>query len=131
MTMNPPFEVDPAKVLSRWHFHHPAMTQRLLDAQTELPKIQGKRGMTFVGGWTGNGFHEDAFKSGLIAARDLGATLPWPIEKSELEAQVKSGTRNSVSQRIARWIGRRRTSSRGLNAHVARQEIVEKKALAL
>ena len=123
--MNPPFEVDPAKVLSRWQFHHPAMTQRLLDAQKELPKIQGKRGLTFVGGWTGNGFHEDAFKSGLIAARDLGATLPWPIEKSELEAQVKSGAGKSVSQLIARWIGRRRTRSRGLTAHV------EKKAIAL
>jgi predicted NAD/FAD-binding protein len=42
-----------------------------IDAQAQLPAIQGRRSTWFCGAWTGYGFHEDGLKSGLNVVSSL------------------------------------------------------------
>ncbi|WWC57749.1 uncharacterized protein I303_100283 [Kwoniella dejecticola CBS 10117] len=65
VTLNPPIQPAEDKVISRWTYHHPELTPSLLIAQQNLETIQGKRGIYFGGAWTGYGFHEDGWRSGL------------------------------------------------------------------
>ena len=39
--------------------------------------IQGKNNRWFCGAWTGYGFHEDGFISGMRVSNDMGAKNPW------------------------------------------------------
>jgi len=64
----------PETVLTRITYAHPVFDQAAIDAQGELPAIQGQRGLWFAGAWTGYGFHEDGLKAGLAAAQDV---LAW------------------------------------------------------
>ncbi|KAF8602643.1 hypothetical protein BDV93DRAFT_524001 [Ceratobasidium sp. AG-I] len=55
-----------------------------IHAQSELPKIQKVRGISYAGAWTKYGFHGDVFTSGLKAAcsiprPQLRVSLPFPI----------------------------------------------------
>ena len=47
--------------------------QAAVQAQRNLPSMQGARSTWFAGAWTGYGFHEDGLKSGLEAAAKLTA----------------------------------------------------------
>ena len=60
----------------RWMYEHPRITSSSIKAQQRLCTIQNKRGITFAGAWTNYGFHEDAFTSGLQAARYIDPDLP-------------------------------------------------------
>ncbi|WVQ85126.1 hypothetical protein IAT38_007291 [Cryptococcus sp. DSM 104549] len=89
VTLNPPTQPDPAKTLSRWVYHHPTLTNALLRAQKELPTIQGKRGLYFVGAWTGYGFHEDGWRAGMeVCYRpEFGLTKrPWELMRMDARA---------------------------------------------
>ncbi|ODO03290.1 hypothetical protein I350_06140 [Cryptococcus amylolentus CBS 6273] len=86
VTLNPPTPPSPSKTLSRWVYHHPLLTPSLLSAQKRLPSIQGVRGLYFAGAWTGYGFHEDGWRTGMeIAYRpEFGipeSERPWEIVK--------------------------------------------------
>ncbi|KZW00435.1 FAD/NAD(P)-binding domain-containing protein [Exidia glandulosa HHB12029] len=86
LTLNPPFEPHPDKVVGRFNYSHPALDQASTEAQEMLPSIQNKRGLSFVGAWTKYGFHEDGFASGMRAAEaHLGARSPFPIQSAERE----------------------------------------------
>ncbi|EIW73400.1 hypothetical protein TREMEDRAFT_14364, partial [Tremella mesenterica DSM 1558] len=76
-TLNPHFPVDPKKILSVWKLDHPVMSQSLMEAQKHLHLIQNKRGISFAGAWTGYGFHEDGFRSGMQVGEALGVKGPW------------------------------------------------------
>ncbi|WVW81400.1 hypothetical protein I302_103392 [Kwoniella bestiolae CBS 10118] len=76
VTLNPPIQPDPSKTISRFTYHHPELTPSLLLAQKELPSIQGVRGIYFAGAWTGYGFHEDGWRSGMEIARRAEFGLP-------------------------------------------------------
>ncbi|WWC69966.1 uncharacterized protein I206_103910 [Kwoniella pini CBS 10737] len=65
VTLNPPFPPDESKVVGRYHYEHPMMTRESVDAQSLLPSIQNKRGISFAGAWTKYGFHEDGFTSSM------------------------------------------------------------------
>jgi uncharacterized protein len=71
VTMNPPRDPKPGTVFGSWSFEHPLFDLGAIDAQKQLPKIQGKRHTWFAGAWTKYGFHEDGLRSGLDAARAL------------------------------------------------------------
>jgi hypothetical protein len=45
--------------------------------QKRLPEIQNKRGVGFARAWTGCGFHEDGFTSGIRAGKAFGGVVPW------------------------------------------------------
>lgn len=84
VTMNPPHHPDPELTQEIFSYRHPLYTAEAVRAQNELEKIQGHRGVSYAGAWTGYGFHEDGFSSGLKVAIDhLGATLPFEFVDSK------------------------------------------------
>jgi uncharacterized protein len=65
--------VDPARVIDRMDYSHPAYTPTSVAAQRRLPELN--TGVTaFAGAYHGWGFHEDGCRSGAEAARALGGT---------------------------------------------------------
>jgi len=60
-------------VMREFAYSHPVFDQAAVQAQRNLPSIQGVRNTWFAGAWTGYGFHEDGLKSGLEAAAKLSA----------------------------------------------------------
>lgn len=77
VSLNPPFEPDPALTFASFLCHHPRYDAAAFAAQRRLGTIQGRRGTWFCGAWTGYGFHEDGLRSGLAVAEALGAEIPW------------------------------------------------------
>ncbi len=67
--------VDPATVIARMDYEHPAYTPESVAAQSRLPEIETDR-LAFAGAYQGWGFHEDGARSGLEAVRRLGLTEP-------------------------------------------------------
>ncbi|WP_018152743.1 NAD(P)/FAD-dependent oxidoreductase [Leeia oryzae] len=77
VTLNPFTPPDPARVIARFEYAHPVFDQAAIDAQQQLPTIQGKHGIWFAGAWTGYGFHEDGLKSALRVVADFGMAPEW------------------------------------------------------
>jgi predicted NAD/FAD-binding protein len=84
VSLNPPFEPDPALTFGRYTCDHPQYTAAAFAAQKRLGEIQGRRHTWFCGAWTGYGFHEDGLRSGLAVAQSLGASVPWRAPPPEL-----------------------------------------------
>ncbi len=76
VTLNRETGIDPAKVLRRISYQHPAYTLEAVAAQRRRTEISGLRRTWFCGAYWGNGFHEDGVVSGLAVARDFGLDLP-------------------------------------------------------
>lgn len=64
--------VDAACVRDEMSYAHPQYTPASVAAQRRLPELNGDR-VVFAGAYHGWGFHEDGARSGLTAARALGA----------------------------------------------------------
>lgn len=77
VTLNPPFEPDPALTYARFEAWHPQYDAAATEAQRMLETIQGRNRTWFCGAWTGFGFHEDGLVSGMRVAESLGARIPW------------------------------------------------------
>jgi uncharacterized protein len=84
VSLNPPFEPDPALTFGRYLCDHPQYDAAAFAAQQRLGEIQGQRHTWFCGAWTGYGFHEDGLRSGLAVAQSLGASVPWRAPPPEL-----------------------------------------------
>ncbi|KAK1253869.1 hypothetical protein MKX07_001946 [Trichoderma sp. CBMAI-0711] len=83
VTLNPIHRPAPSKTQGRYFYTHPLNTPSSVRAQRMLRYIQNRRGISYVGAWTGYGFHEDGFTSGLQVAQDhLGAKLPFEFRDS-------------------------------------------------
>lgn len=77
VTLNPIKQPHKDLVIERFSYAHPLFDTAAINAQKELPQIQGRNRVWFCGAWTGFGFHEDGLKSGLSVARSLGGVVPW------------------------------------------------------
>jgi predicted NAD/FAD-binding protein len=84
VSLNPPFEPDPALTFGKYICEHPQYDAAAFAAQKRLNEIQGHRHTWFCGAWTGYGFHEDGLRSGLAVAEALGANVPWREPPPEL-----------------------------------------------
>lgn len=84
VSLNPSRRPRPELTFAQFNYEHPQFDQRAIDAQQELPGIQGRNGLWFCGAWTKFGFHEDGLLSGLRIAEALGATIPWTITPRQL-----------------------------------------------
>ncbi len=73
VSLNDTDRVDPARVIARMDYTHPVYTAQALAAQTRLHEIGSDR-TAYAGAHHGWGFHEDGCRSGVEAARRLGAT---------------------------------------------------------
>lgn len=73
VTLNPGDRVDPDAAIARMVYRHPIFTPDAVAAAARLRDAGGER-LAFAGAHLGWGFHEDGCKSGVDAARRLGAT---------------------------------------------------------
>ncbi len=77
VTLNPTHEPKAGSVIERFDYAHPVFDGDAIEAQRELPLIQGKNNTWFCGAWSGYGFHEDGLRSALKVVNGLGITAPW------------------------------------------------------
>ena len=79
---DPALPPDPDKVIGAYHYSHPVFDLAALQAQQQLPALQGAARTWFCGAWTRYGFHED----GLSSALDVVARLreQWQREDSSM-----------------------------------------------
>ncbi|WP_157670649.1 NAD(P)/FAD-dependent oxidoreductase [Chitinibacter sp. GC72] len=77
VTLNPFTPPAPETVLAQFDYEHPVFDQAAIDAQAQLPAIQGLDRVWFAGAWTGYGFHEDGLKSALRVVADFGLLPDW------------------------------------------------------
>lgn len=73
VSMNALRPVRESQVLGEWCYTHPVFDRAAVQAQRELPTIQGRSRVWFCGAWTRYGFHEDGLMSGLAVAQGLRA----------------------------------------------------------
>ena len=71
VTLNPPFDPDPALTLREFEYSHPLQDGPALDAQTRFASLQGLRHTWYAGAWLGHGFHEDGLKSAHAVAAGI------------------------------------------------------------
>ena len=82
VSLNPTSEPDPKLVHQEIHYAHPVFDMRAIQAQKELPLIQGASSIWYCGAWTGFGFHEDGLRSGELVAEALIESLHSPAENA-------------------------------------------------
>ena len=76
VSLNPLREIARKHIMGEYDYTHPVFDTAAIQAQKELPALQGLQHTYFCGAWAGYGFHEDGLKSGLQAARLLLAHQP-------------------------------------------------------
>lgn len=78
LTLNP--SRQPNKKLFSVNYDHPKFDQKAIDAQRDIPHLQGIDGVYFSGAWTRYGFHEDGLLSAVNVAKLFDIATPWRIE---------------------------------------------------
>ena len=71
VSLNPVSSIDPSKVLGEYDYAHPVFDLGAIQAQSQLPSLQGQQNTWYAGAWMGYGFHEDGFKAGRDAALEI------------------------------------------------------------
>jgi hypothetical protein len=95
VTLNaPPGAAARDQVVAEFDYDHPIYTAKSVAAQKTLSTLQGWKGCRFAGAWSNYGFHEDGFTSGLRAAHDLGAVLPFEVKSAERSLPSSSKVSN-------------------------------------
>jgi len=79
VSLNPALEPDPKLVHQEIHYSHPVFDMSAIQAQKELPLIQGVASIWYCGAWTGFGFHEDGLRSGELVAEALIESIHSPL----------------------------------------------------
>jgi predicted NAD/FAD-binding protein len=74
VTLNPPFPVNLQKIIKKFVYTHPIYSFDSLNTQAHLPTLNGVQNTYFCGSYFGYGFHEDAVKSAVAVATQLGVT---------------------------------------------------------
>ena len=72
VTLNPPREPAPDRVIRRMVYSHPTYTREAVATQADLPLLNGRNRTHFCGAYFRNGFHEDGLASAIAVAEDLG-----------------------------------------------------------
>ena len=91
VTLNRTAEIDSAKVLGRYTYHHPVYTPAAVTAQGRRREISGVRRTHYCGAYWRYGFHEDGVVSGLWALEDFArATGSAPPPAPRLEPVRRS-----------------------------------------
>ena len=83
VSLNPSEEPDPKLVHQEIHYSHPVFDMSAIQAQKELPLIQGNASIWYCGAWTGFGFHEDGLRSGELVAEALIESIRQPVKTKQ------------------------------------------------
>jgi predicted NAD/FAD-binding protein len=75
VTLNEEADLDPAKVLGRFTYHHPVYIKDRVQAQRRRAELINVNRTSFCGAYWGYGFHEDGVRSGLDVCRAFGKSL--------------------------------------------------------
>ena len=88
VTLNPPFDPDPAMTLREFEYSHPLQDGAALKAQVAIAALQGLRHTWYAGAWLGHGFHEDGLKSAHAVAAGIArlGAVSAPSPAAELAA---------------------------------------------
>jgi predicted NAD/FAD-binding protein len=78
VSLNPARPINPATVVGEYQYSHPVFDLAAIQAQRQLPQIQGRSHLWFCGAWTRYGFHEDGLSSALEVANALRAR--WAVQ---------------------------------------------------
>jgi predicted NAD/FAD-binding protein len=73
VTLNPPFEPRPAKLIAEFEYSHPIVKSKAVTAQLQFAHLQGQRRTWYAGAWLGYGFHEDGLASAHLVAQGIAA----------------------------------------------------------
>ena len=71
VSLNPVGPIRSDSILGEFDYAHPVFDLRAIDAQQQMPLLQGQQHTWYAGAWLGYGFHEDGLKSGLQVGRAL------------------------------------------------------------
>jgi predicted NAD/FAD-binding protein len=94
VTLNLSQDIDPARVLGRYVYHHPVYTPEAVAAQRRWGEINGGNRSFFCGAYWGCGFHEDGVVSALRAVDALHRQAgSGPLQA--LRAQPRAGAREA------------------------------------
>ena len=85
VSLNPSTEPDPSLVHQEIHYSHPVFDMGAIQAQKELPLIQGSSSIWYCGAWTGFGFHEDGLRSGELVAEALIESVRSPLKSQPVQ----------------------------------------------
>ena len=66
---------EPRGIIREFNYEHPMFTREALQQRPNLNQLNGKANTWFAGSYFGNGFHEDAVRSGVDVAKGLGMDL--------------------------------------------------------
>lgn len=82
VSLNPTSEPDPKLVHQEIQHSHPVFDMRAIQAQKELPLIQGNSSIWYCAASTGFGFHEDGLRSGELVAEALIENIRSPLNNT-------------------------------------------------
>jgi predicted NAD/FAD-binding protein len=85
VSLNPLTDPNPKLVHEEIHYSHPVFDMRAVQAQKELPLIQGNASIWYCGAWTGFGFHEDGLRSGELVAMDLMEKIAHRVQPNSIK----------------------------------------------
>ena len=85
VSLNPSTEPDPNLIHQEIHYSHPVFDMGAIQAQKELPLIQGSSSIWYCGAWTGFGFHEDGLRSGELVAEALIESVRSPLKSRPIQ----------------------------------------------
>ena len=85
VSLNPLTDPNPKLVHEEIHYSHPVFDMRAVQAQKELPLIQGNSSIWYCGAWTGFGFHEDGLRSGELVAMDLMEKIAHRVQPNSIK----------------------------------------------
>ena len=77
VTLNPETRPHADLIHREIDYQHPVFDSKAIQAQKNLPKIQGRNGLFWCGAWTAYGFHEDGLKSAVSVIKSLDIDIPW------------------------------------------------------
>jgi predicted NAD/FAD-binding protein len=105
VTLNPQTPPLPSLTQATYEYRHPLYNARMVAAQEQLEQIQGKKGLWYAGAWTGYGFHEDGFASGMGVGLRLGGSVPWEAKSAKFSRGQKPvlGWKDIVA-RVVVWV---------------------------
>ena len=66
---------EPKGIIREFDYEHPMFTREAMEQRTLLKQLNGKNNTWFAGSYFGNGFHEDAVRSGVAVAKGFGVDL--------------------------------------------------------
>ena len=93
VTLNRNEDIDPAKVLGRYVYHHPVYTPDAVAAQHRYSEVNGVNRSFYCGAYWGYGFHEDGVVSAqrMLAGfnaliKDQSHTADKPVASAQVSA---------------------------------------------